>query len=263
MGTAGAPHGGRHCRPSPHGPHAVRGGGTPRGDLDRHCNPPGRATLAAVAVWADELSRTPGAHGRWHYDDAPVCAAVLMARACRDAQCGSEQLEQLIDRGATHRERDEALKRVVHLGGDLRQPLHAADNDDRGGNRLPVAVEGVRTRCRGSLHRAWDNGLAKSALGTSSRHQEPRTSTSRAREAQALVAGAGQRGGPVGMGVQQPRPQRGRSLPGICLRQPVPAGRRARHRLRPPGFRSCAREAAAGRRPARECAQQDPRESLI
>src|SRR5580658_6534870 len=60
------------------------------------------------------------------------------ARYCPDGQCNSEELKRLIgvlaDPRASPRQRNEALKWVVHLVGDLHQPLHAADNDDRGGN---------------------------------------------------------------------------------------------------------------------------------
>ncbi len=167
-----------------------------QGDLDRYGNPSGRSTLEAVSVWADELSGTAAAHARWHYDNEPVCGAVVMERVCRGGDCGSVQLEHFIavlgDRGASRRERNEALKWVVHLVGDLHQPLHAADNDDRGGNGVQVSLEGVRTRGRESLHRAWDNDLVKLALGTRNRQQVPPGIDALAREAQALVAQAGQ-----------------------------------------------------------------------
>jgi hypothetical protein len=45
------------------------------------------------------------------------------------------------DTRAASRDRNEALKWVVHLVGDIHQPLHAADNGDRGGNRVAVALE--------------------------------------------------------------------------------------------------------------------------
>ena len=48
----------------------------------------------------------------------------------------------MADPQALPRERNEALKWVVHLVGDLHQPLHAADNDDRGGNGVPGGARG-------------------------------------------------------------------------------------------------------------------------
>ncbi len=54
----------------------------------------------------------------------------------------------LADKAAAPRSRNEALKWVVHLVGDIHQPLHASDNADRGGN-------GVLVRGAGNLHAAW------------------------------------------------------------------------------------------------------------
>jgi hypothetical protein len=165
-------------------------------DRDKFGNPSGRTTLEEVSVWADEISGTPAAHARWHYDNAPVCGTVAEAHFCRDGECGSEQLKRLIlvlrDPGASPRERNEALKWVVHLVGDLHQPLHAADNDDRGGNSVQVALAGVKTRGRESLHRAWDNDLVKLALQTRNRQQPPANIDALSSEAQTLVGQAGE-----------------------------------------------------------------------
>jgi S1/P1 Nuclease len=165
-------------------------------DLDKFGNPSGRTTLEEVSVWSDEIYGTPAAHPRWHYDNAPVCGPVSLAAVCRDGECGSEQLKRLIgvlsDPRAAPRERNEALKWVVHLVADLHQPLHAADDADRGGNTVQVALAGVRTRGRESLHRAWDNDLVKLALNARNRQQVPADIDALALEAKALVAEAGQ-----------------------------------------------------------------------
>ena len=42
---------------------------------------------------------------------------------------------------------------MLHFVGDLHQPLHAADNQDRGGNCVPLALGGPRTV---NLHSYWD-----------------------------------------------------------------------------------------------------------
>ena len=165
-------------------------------DLDRFGNPSGRTSLEEVSVWADELQGTPAAHARWHYDNLAVCGATDLARACRDGECASEQLKRqlalLADTRAPARQRNEALKWVVHLVADLHQPLHAADNNDRGGNEVQVALAGVHTRGRESLHRAWDNDLVKLALGARNGQQVPRDIDALAGQARALVAEAGQ-----------------------------------------------------------------------
>ena len=164
-------------------------------DADKFGNASGRTTLEAVSVWADEIRGTPAEHGPWHYDDVPVCGSEPKARYCPDGQCNSEELKRLIgvlaDPRASPRERNEALKWVVHLVGDLHQPLHAADNDDRGGNLVPVALEGVRTRGRENLHRVWDNDLVTLALHTRNHQQPPGNIDALAAEARTLAGEAG------------------------------------------------------------------------
>jgi hypothetical protein len=165
-------------------------------DRDKFGNLSGRTTLESVSDWADELHGTAAARGRWHYDDMPVCRSEPKARYCPDGQCNTEQLERLTavlrDAAAPLGERNEALKWVVHLVGDIHQPLHAADNHDRGGNQVPVALAGVRTRGRENLHRVWDNDLVKLALHAPNRQQPPPNIDALAGEARRLVGQAGQ-----------------------------------------------------------------------
>jgi S1/P1 Nuclease len=165
-------------------------------DLDRSGNPSGRTTLEAVSVWADEIRGTAADEPRWHYDDAPVCGNAPRAAYCPGGQCNSAQLERLIrvlaEREAPLHARNEALKWVVHLLGDIHQPLHAADNGDRGGNDVAVALAGVHTRGRENLHRAWDGELVALALHTGNRQQPPPDIDALALEAHRLVLDAGQ-----------------------------------------------------------------------
>jgi hypothetical protein len=61
-------------------------------------------------------------------------------------------------------ERLMALKFLIHFVGDLHQPLHAADHDDKGGNciGLSPSPDGRDT----NLHAYWDTGVVQ-ALGGS------------------------------------------------------------------------------------------------
>jgi len=165
-------------------------------DRDKFDNPSHRTTLESVSVWADEIRGTSAARPAWHYDDIPVCGSEPKSRYCPDGQCNTEQLKRLIavlaDTRAAPRERDEALKWVVHLLGDIHQPLHAADNDDHGGNRVAVALEGVKTRGRENLHRVWDNDLVTLVLHTRGHQKPPRNIDALAAEARTLAGEAGQ-----------------------------------------------------------------------
>lgn len=50
-------------------------------------------------------------------------------------------------------ERRLALQYLLHFVGDVHQPLHAADDHDRGGNRKIVRGPGIRSH---DLHHVWD-----------------------------------------------------------------------------------------------------------
>lgn len=54
-----------------------------------------------------------------------------------------------------------ALKFLVHFVGDIHQPLHASDHDDRGGNCIGQSPELDR---KTNLHAYWDTGVVD-ALG--------------------------------------------------------------------------------------------------
>ena len=165
-------------------------------DLDKSGSPSGRTTLEAVSVWADEIRGTAADEPRWHYDNAPLCGNAPRETYCPAGQCNSAQLERLTrvlaDEHTPLRQRNEALKWVVHLVGDIHQPLHAADNGDRGGNEVRVALAGVHTRGRESLHRAWDGELVRLALHTGNRQRPPPDIDALAPEARRLVLDAGQ-----------------------------------------------------------------------
>jgi hypothetical protein len=127
--------------------------------------PSGRRTLGEIASWADEIKDFDWGRRRasWHYDDIPLCSAADYATYCRGGRCASAQLarqiEVLGDPRARLRTRNEALKWVVHLVGDIHQPLHVANRGDRGGNRVQVSFFGERDNPPyGSLnlHAIWD-----------------------------------------------------------------------------------------------------------
>jgi len=165
-------------------------------DRDKFGNPSGRTTLEAVSVWADEVRGSLKDRPAWHYDDIPICGATDKARYCPDGQCNSEQLKRLTavlgDSRASARERDEALKWIVHLLGDLHQPLHAANNADLGGNRVAVALEGVHTRGHDTLHKAWDHDLVQLVLDARDHQRPPRDIDPFASEAAHLEREVGQ-----------------------------------------------------------------------
>jgi hypothetical protein len=121
-------------------------------------------SIESVADWADDYSHQRRETEPWHYINTPISAlGIDMARDCPQGDCVVAKTEQYIavlrDSRATPAARAEALKFVVHFVGDLHQPLHVADNDDRGGNERSVIFDGHPD----NLHWVWDTGLLQHA----------------------------------------------------------------------------------------------------
>ncbi|HEX3927558.1 MAG TPA: S1/P1 nuclease [Gemmatimonadales bacterium] len=120
----------------------------------------GGQSIADVASWADNVRSQRPETGAWHYvdielgDTSYVAARDCAHDACTVAAIGHE-LGILRDHTRSDSDRAEALKFVVHFVGDLHQPLHGADNHDKGGNSVRVTFETRPT----NLHSLWDSGI--------------------------------------------------------------------------------------------------------
>ena len=143
---------------------AAQVSGLLKNDLDRYLQPSGRTTLAQVASWPDEIRDIAPAdtYRGWHTRANPVCSAAL--GACKDGHCVDQNIihfaQILQDQGQPPQVRNEALKWVVHLVGDLHMPMHSGVH----GKDILVSLEGQPTRPGTTLHGAWDTDLAKLAL---------------------------------------------------------------------------------------------------
>jgi hypothetical protein len=127
-------------------------------------------SLADVASWPDQIRGRPGDHPHWHYDNIPVCHIIGQGSAwCHQQECASAQFDHqlaiLSDERRPLAERAIALKWVVHLAGDLHQPLHAADLAE-GANRIHVLSHHERSSRHDSesLHGFWDSRLVQMDL---------------------------------------------------------------------------------------------------
>ncbi len=123
-------------------------------------------TLASISTYADEIRNSRPDTRRFHYVNIPLLASdYLPSRDCRssdEGDCIIAALErfrlELANVKETRERRAFALKFVVHLIGDLHQPLHCADNDDRGGNDVKVTWFGPSERQQ-NLHGVWDYAI--------------------------------------------------------------------------------------------------------
>lgn len=115
------------------------------------------STLASISTWADE-HRNPST-AAWHYVNLPRGSCTYVAeRDCPGGQCVVAAIERqaaILTSNVPDEKRLTALKYLVHLVGDIYQPLHAGYADDKGGNKYQIQAFG-----RGSnLHALWDSGL--------------------------------------------------------------------------------------------------------
>jgi hypothetical protein len=128
-------------------------------------------TLAQVSTWADDIRPQHRETARWHYVNIPIHppsgtpTAYDAERDCSRGDCVIAAIERfeavLRNRSAPPRDRLEALKFIVHFVADVHQPLHCADDGDRGGNDIRVSLSGRTT----NLHAVWDWGILAPAVG--------------------------------------------------------------------------------------------------
>jgi hypothetical protein len=141
----------------------------------------GHTDLATMSVFMDrqkdELEqRIPGSRA-WHYDNLPVCEPRTPRTAyCPGGHCASVQItrhyRRLVDPRAPLDERRLAVQVLVHLVGDIHQPLHASDHGDRGGNEVRVSFTLPSGQQRQTnLHAAWDTDFVRSAFATRDERQ--------------------------------------------------------------------------------------------
>lgn len=146
--------------------------------------PPAGTDMAGASTWADAYrdSDRNGARLRyrqtlqWHFvnlsierpDLGTACFGRPPLKPGQPASRGTgracivDKIEQFraewLAPDTEPRERLLALRFLIHLTGDLHQPLHASDRDDHGGNDVAISAPGMRD---GSLHRFWDTQLVK------------------------------------------------------------------------------------------------------
>jgi hypothetical protein len=159
--------------------------------------------IASAATWADKFrdSNTGGARlktRQWHFVDIEISAPDL-DKACFNhppipagtvasdgpaADCVVDKIEEfaaeLANPATDQEEQVVALKFLLHFVGDIHQPLHSSDDNDRGGNNKKVSAAGFRA---GNLHHFWDTefvdqletdpkSIASDLIGHISRDQE-------------------------------------------------------------------------------------------
>lgn len=126
----------------------------------------GKQPLAYWANWPDFIkSDTTGvwkSTSQWHYVNiAPQTRFQVFEKELK-AQQGPNlytQIKELSakikDKQTSKADKEIALRFLVHLMGDLAQPMHVGRAEDLGGNKIPLEFFGKKT----NLHSLWDSGL--------------------------------------------------------------------------------------------------------
>ena len=138
--------------------------------------------FASRATWADKYREGHRETAAWHFVDieidhpdlkaacfgSPTLAAGQPASQGPAQDCVVDKIDEfaaeLRSPATPAAERLLAFKFLIHFVGDLHQPLHASDHDDRGGNciGLSPSPDGRAS----NLHAWWDTGVVE-ALGAS------------------------------------------------------------------------------------------------
>jgi hypothetical protein len=118
--------------------------------------------LAEVSNWADEIRSDPAWKRAepWHYVNIPdgETYEAMEKNPAGDVIVSLKRFEATLRNAAASKEdKVQALKFMVHMIGDLHQPLHAGKRVDLGANR--VSVHWFRQVEATNLHTVWDSLL--------------------------------------------------------------------------------------------------------
>ncbi len=120
-------------------------------------------SLAEVSTWMDEVRSDPSFDymGPWHYVTIPIGQTYETADKAEggDVLWALDKVVSKLKKGGLSPEQEAInLKILVHLIGDLHQPLHVGNGTDRGGNDVLLEWFGVQS----NLHRVWDSEMINS-----------------------------------------------------------------------------------------------------
>lgn len=120
----------------------------------------GNEDLARVSTWPDEIrsDKKYNYTAPWHYVSIPTGKTYFDQKRVADGDVifALFQFEETLrDKKATVEQKKDALRFMVHMMGDLHQPLHVGLAEDRGGNN--VRLKWFKTET--NLHALWDENI--------------------------------------------------------------------------------------------------------
>jgi hypothetical protein len=124
----------------------------------------GNESMAMASNWADFIKSDPAYNYlyNWHFVNLPegldkqgVDVFLEEEKTPNVYNKIPEMIAVLKDTKSTADQKKLALRLLIHLVGDLNQPMHTARKDDLGGNKINVTWFGEKS----NLHRVWDESL--------------------------------------------------------------------------------------------------------
>lgn len=121
----------------------------------------GKESLAEASNWPDFMKSDPDQYWQktaspWHYVTVPTGQKYKSAPPEGDAITALKTFTATVrNSNAPLKDRQQALRFIIHIVGDLHQPLHVGNGTDRGGNDIKVTWFGKPT----NLHSVWDSEL--------------------------------------------------------------------------------------------------------
>ena len=124
----------------------------------------GGESLAIASTWADEMRSNPkfDKYGSWHYINLPIDKEYDEIKS--SANNVITQINKAIHTLRIPFTRKDVkifyLKYLVHMVGDIHQPLHTGREEDWGGNKIKVNFKGRKgSENITNLHDLWDAGI--------------------------------------------------------------------------------------------------------
>ncbi|WCT10218.1 S1/P1 nuclease [Mucilaginibacter jinjuensis] len=124
----------------------------------------GNESLADVSTYADELRSNPQYKytAPWHFVNLPsgytfdqFANAITNSPGDNGYKALLNFEHELGDPTKSRTQKALALKFIVHIVGDLHQPMHVSHAEDKGGNNIQIIHSGYNE----SLHSLWDEGI--------------------------------------------------------------------------------------------------------
>jgi hypothetical protein len=117
-------------------------------------------SIPQAATWMDEVSQQPGYRymKTYHYVNFNRKEKVTLKQGNNILFILNKTIRELQNKKELSREQIKIkLLMVLHLVGDIHQPLHVGYGDDKGGNKTQVFYQNQGT----NLHALWDSGIIR------------------------------------------------------------------------------------------------------